>query len=380
MAQPQIYPIMGTMTIGIDGQIKPEAAIELVKAFVESDQTKVPAFGNRSMIDTARVYQVASGEGGDTESTLSKVIDAISARDKVHMATKAINWVPPHFSLSRESVLEQHATSMKHLGMDSVDLYYLHMADAKTDIGETLKGIKELHEQGKFKEFGLSNFPAWMVADIWYRCKAMNMVLPTVYQGMYNIITRTLEPELVAVCRELKIKLFVYNPLAGGLLSGRYKTMEDMQTATEGRFAAEHDSDFSTKVKAVMKMRYSKEGIFDGIAAIAKSIEEVNASNPGGQALTMVDVALRWLLHHSYLSRGDGIIIGFSKVQQLEANLAAWQGGPLPEAIVEACDLAWQMAKPVAESYFRGLGPTPGSIETFLEMKAKAKADQNEGK
>mmetsp|Transcript_19972 Transcript_19972/g.29471 ORF Transcript_19972/g.29471 Transcript_19972/m.29471 type:complete len:95 (+) Transcript_19972:3-287(+) len=94
----------------------------------------------------------------------------------------------------------------------------------------------------------------------------------------------------------------------------------------------------------------------------------------------MVDVALRWLLHHSYLSRGDGIIIGFSKVQQLEANLAAWQGGPLPEAIVEACDLAWQMAKPVAESYFRGLGPTPGSIETFLEMKAKAKADQNEGK
>jgi len=269
---------------------------------------------------------------------------------------------------------------MQRLGVDCMDIYYLHQADAKTDIADTLQGIKELHEQGKFKEFGLSNFPAWMVADIWHRCKDMGMVLPTVYQGMYNVITRALEPAVVAVCREYGLRLFAYNPLAGGLLSGRYATMQDMQNATEGRFSSEFDNAFSKKFKAgkLYQLRYSKQPIFDGIGVLMKALEEVNAGKPAEEKITMVDVALRWMLHHSYLIKGDGIILGFSKTHQLQANLAAWHGGPLPQQLVEACDLAWEMAKPVAESYFRGLGVQPGGIEIFLEMKAKQREQEEQ--
>eukprot|EP00405_Crypthecodinium_cohnii_P020809 CAMPEP_0206483208 /NCGR_PEP_ID=MMETSP0324_2-20121206/39295_1 /ASSEMBLY_ACC=CAM_ASM_000836 /TAXON_ID=2866 /ORGANISM="Crypthecodinium cohnii, Strain Seligo" /LENGTH=395 /DNA_ID=CAMNT_0053961227 /DNA_START=82 /DNA_END=1269 /DNA_ORIENTATION=+ len=381
MAPPQIYPIMGTMTIGSDAQLKQEAATELMKAFAKSDLTKVPAYGNKSMVDTARVYQQAFGDGGDSESTIRNIIAATpELQGQIHLATKAISQVPPHFSLSRDSLMAQSEVSMQRLGTDCIDLYYLHMPDVKTDLNDTLRGIKELHEQGKIKEFGLSNFPAWLVVDIWYRCKALGMVQPTVYQGMYNILTRSLEPELVAVCREFNIRLYAYNPLAGGILSGRYTTIEDMKTATEGRFSSEFDNAFSKQVKAgaLYQMRYAHQQIFDGINTIKKAMDEVNADKPADEKLTMVDVALRWMLFHSYLTKGDGIILGFSKVQQLEQNLAAWQGGPLPQSVVDACDVAWQLSMTASESYFKNMGTKPGSIDTFLALKAQQQQEKQE--
>merc|ERR1740120_329940 len=103
----------------------------------------------------------------------------------------------PHFNLSKQSVMEQCNTSLQKLGVESIDLFYLHSPDIETDLDDTLAGIDELHKQGKIKEFGLSNYPAWAVVDIWYRCKARGMVVPTVYQGMYNAITLDMEREIV---------------------------------------------------------------------------------------------------------------------------------------------------------------------------------------
>eukprot|EP00405_Crypthecodinium_cohnii_P017775 CAMPEP_0206455224 /NCGR_PEP_ID=MMETSP0324_2-20121206/21622_1 /ASSEMBLY_ACC=CAM_ASM_000836 /TAXON_ID=2866 /ORGANISM="Crypthecodinium cohnii, Strain Seligo" /LENGTH=417 /DNA_ID=CAMNT_0053925881 /DNA_START=99 /DNA_END=1352 /DNA_ORIENTATION=+ len=399
-----IYPIMGTMTIGAEGQVKPAAAGVLLRTFVGAGAAKVPEYDNRVMIDTARLYQQSFGDGADTESTLRSLFDeSPSLRARCHMASKAAPSVPPHSSLSKESVLDQCNTSLQRLDTDCVDLYYLHWPDINTDIDETLDALKQLHEEGKFKELGISNYPAWMVVDIWHRCKAKGMVQPTVYEGMYNMLTRTLEPELVAVVRNFGMRLYIYNPLAGGLLTGRYNTIEDIQNATEGRFSSEFDNAMvkGSKAGQMYQQRYSKKGLFDAISIIKTAIDEVNgvsAEVPGvttvqessrvvdgvtynvrveetevqakKQGLTMVDVALRWLLHHSYLSKGDGVILGFSKPEQLSANLAAWQGGPLPQKIVDACEMAGQIAAPVAESYFRGLGAKSGSIEKFLAKKA----------
>ena len=84
---------------------------------------------------------------------------------------------------AQESVLYQAETSLSNLQTESIDLFYLHGPDIKTPIEETLEAIDELAKAGKIVEFGLSNFPAWKVVDIWHKCAAKDMVRPTVFQG-----------------------------------------------------------------------------------------------------------------------------------------------------------------------------------------------------
>eukprot|EP01045_Picozoa_sp_COSAG04_P038475 COSAG04_NODE_10329_length_786_cov_1.248908_2_plen_153_part_00 len=126
-------------------------------------------------------------------------------RAKISIHTKCNNGQLPHKSLSKvlvrrtrrtrpaalmasvggaqESVLYQAETSLSNLQTESIDLFYLHGPDIKTPIEETLEAIDELAKAGKIVEFGLSNFPAWKVVDIWHKCAAKDMVRPTVFQG-----------------------------------------------------------------------------------------------------------------------------------------------------------------------------------------------------
>lgn len=184
------------------------------------------------------------------------------------------------------------------------------------------------------------------------------MVLPTVYQGMYNIVTRDMEREIVPVAREFGLRLYMYNPLAAGILAGRYSNKEALEGSTEGRFSQEFGA------AALYRSRYGKDPILESA--------EILRTACAAESQEMDAVALRWLIHHSLLAPGDGIIIGVSKESQLVRNLAAWQGGPLSPELVAACDNAWKVAKPVCESYFRGFGAQPGGIEKFLALKSSS--------
>merc|ERR1711953_932465 len=118
------------------------------------------------------------------------------------------------------------------------------------------------------------------------------MVLPTVYQGMYNVITRDMEREIVPVAREFGLRLYMYNPLAGGLLSGRYKTVEDLATATQGRFSEEFDRAFGSQVKAgtgLYRSRYSKTAIFEGLDVLRKACAPSCDENTGGEGTELVE-------------------------------------------------------------------------------------------
>lgn len=362
-------PILGTMTFGVEGQVKPPVAAEQLRFFCEAACAAAP---DGCQVDTARMYQLSTPDG-DTETVLGQILASDPVvRAKACLHTKAQPLMPPHFSLSKESVMHQCNTSLQKLGVPCVQLFYLHQPDVKTNIEDTLDGIQELHKQGKFKEFGLSNFPAWAVVDIWYRCKSRQMVLPTVYQGIYNVITRTMESEIVPVAREFGIRLCMFNPMGGGLLSGRYSKIQDLADATEGRFSAEFDPAFGPNLKAgqLYKARYSKEPIFQALTILGAACDEAG--------IPMAQAALRWLVHHSMLTAGDGVIIGVSKPEHLRTNLLAWQDGPLPAKVVEACEQAWQVARPSCESYFRGYGASPGGIETFLAIKAQQKKQKEE--
>lgn len=172
-------------------------------------------------------------------------------------------------------------------------------------------------------------------------CKYNNWVRPTVYQGMYNCITRNIEPELFTACRRYGLDIVVYNPIAGGLFSGKIKSTD--MVPTDGRF-----SDTASSGK-VYRGRYFHDSVFKALQIIEQSTEKHN--------LTLIETALRWMVHHSGLKikdGRDGIIIGVSSVAQLEDNLNNLEKGPLPEEVVKDIDLAWRTARVDAPNYWHG--------------------------
>lgn len=186
---------------------------------------------------------------------------------------------------------------------------------------------------------GISNFAAFEVAEIVMTCKQNGWVRPTVYQAMYNVITRSIEPELIPACRRYGIDIVVYNPIAGGLFSGKIKS-RDMVPA-EGRFS---DKAASGKM---YRNRYYRESTFKALQVIEQAVEKAG--------LSMIETALRWTVHHSALKvkdGNDGIIIGVSSAAQLEDNLTNLEKGPLPEELVKSLDEAWVIAKADTANYW----------------------------
>lgn len=202
--------------------------------------------------------------------------------------------------------------------------------------------MDKLHKAGKFVRFGISNFTAYEVAEIVMTCKYNGWVRPTVYQGMYNVITRNIEPELLVACRRYGLDVVVYNPIAGGLFSGKIKS-QDM-VPESGRF-----SDVSSAQGANYRKRYFRESTFKSMQVIEAAVAKHD--------LTMIETALRWMVHHSKLrvkDGNDGILIGISSVEQLENNLDNLEKGPLPEDVVQALDQAWEISKADSTNYWHG--------------------------
>ncbi len=152
-----------------------------------------------------------------------------------------------------------------------------------------------------------------------------------------------METELVPCCRKYGIDIVVYNPLAGGLFSGKYKSADIKPD--EGRFGTK-----ASRVGAMYRDRYFKDATFEAL----RIVEEAASKHD----LTLLEIALRWCVHHSKLKTrakggNDGVIIGVSSFQQLEGNLKDLEKGPLPEDVVEALDKAWMVNKATAPVYWR---------------------------
>uniref|UniRef100_G1SCQ1 Aldo-keto reductase family 7 like/pseudo n=1 Tax=Oryctolagus cuniculus TaxID=9986 RepID=G1SCQ1_RABIT len=238
----------------------------------------------------------------------------------------------------------QLETSLKRLQCPRVDLFYLHAPDHGTPVEETLRACHQLHQESKFVELGLSNYAAWQVAEIYTLCKNHGWIQPTVYQGMYNATTRQVEKELFPCLRHFGMRFYAYNPLAGGLLTGRYKYEDQDAKKPEGRF-------FGNNWAETYRNRYWKEEHFKGIALVEKALQAAY----GSSAPSMTSAALRWMYHHSQLqgAHGDAVILGMSSLAQLEQNLVAVEEGPLEPAVVEAFERAWHLVAHDCPNYFR---------------------------
>ena len=306
--------ILGTMNFG--PQLDLEASREMTSSFLKTGFNE---------LDTAYVYN-----NGDTERYLGEILPEL---DGYYLATK----VHPRITgrLDRKTILMELDESLSRMKRDSVDLLYFHFPDGKTPIDEALETVAELHEQGKIKELGLSNYPAWQVVDIAYKCDRIGCPRPTVYQGMYNALCRNVEPELFPAIRSLNMRFYAFNPLAGGMLTGKHHHFED--APEPGRFA---------RLKSY-RDRYWKQSYFDAVDEIRKACEE--------EGIPMVEAAYRWLCNHSELNaeKGDGILLGASKINQMTQNMEAAKKGALPQSILDAMDDAWEIAKPDSPAYFK---------------------------
>ncbi|XP_061893569.1 aflatoxin B1 aldehyde reductase member 3 [Entelurus aequoreus] len=314
--------LLGTM--GFGGRVDVEQSGKIVKTFLEQGYT---------LVDTAFMY---------TDGKSESIVGDMKLPKTVSIATKANPWDGK--TLKPESVRSQLETSLQRLQTDSVDLFYLHAPDHQNPIVDTLRACNELHKEGKFKEFGLSNYSSWEVAEIVTLCRQHHWISPTVYQGMYNATTRQVETELLPCLRYFGMKFYAYNPLAGGLLTGKYHYADKDASQPAGRF-------FGNNWAATYRDRYWKQSHFHAMEVVLKALEAAYGSNPP----TLLSAAIRWMYHHSQLKGelGDGVIIGMSGVEQLKQNLAACQEGPLDKRVVEAFQEAWNLVAHECPNYFR---------------------------
>lgn len=306
--------ILGTMTFS--DQVNHEVAAEMINTFRDA--------GYREL-DSAYVYC-----GGNTEKLLGD-LNRQSVLIDCEIATK-VN--PKEGGLTPDSINRQFDTSLESMAIEQADLLYLHQPDLDTPIAETLAAVNEHHKAGRFKRFGLSNYAAWQVAEIAAICEQRGYMMPVVYQGMYNAITRDVERELFKCLQHYNIAFYVYNPLAGGMLSGKHQNSD---SPSDGRFSGNIE----------YQNRYWKSDYFQAVDTFVQACKSEN--------IAPANAALRWLCHHSGLdnAKGDAIILGASSMNHFQQNLQALQEGPLSDKIVQALDDGWEISKPDCIKYFR---------------------------
>lgn len=326
--------ILGTMTFG-ESVFQPDVG-EFVNAFLDAGYDE---------LDTAYVYNE-----GKCERFLGEVLPSINRPFKI--ATK----VNPRISgkLDADAAYKQVNESLDRMKLDFVDTVFLHFPDPATPVESVLSAMADMHDQGKYKELGLSNFPAWMVADVWHICDKHGWVKPTVFEGVYNPLTRRAEAELNDCINHYGLRFYAYNPTMGGMLTGKYKSLDEVPK--DGRFV--HRPGYQGK--------YWKKSNFDALDVIRGA-----ASLHG---ITTVEATYRWLAYHSMLNgdRGDAILVGASKLKHLISNMETIKAGPLPEDVVAAFEKAWEISRGDSREYFtlyKGKGSVGGEMPAGGEKK-----------
>ncbi|EJU02767.1 Aldo/keto reductase [Dacryopinax primogenitus] len=326
--------VMGAMTFGEEG--KEQARVHDLKD-VEAILDVFQAHGHTE-IDTARGYC-----GGTSEEYLGKI--GWQQRGLVMMTklypTGARNRLGSADAIthSAEGVRKGLEASLKALQADKIDTFYLHGPDRGVPYEETLKAVNDLHKEGKFKRFGISNYMSWEVAEMVLICRANGWIQPTLYQGIYNAIHRAVEPELFPCMRKFGISFYEFNPLGGGFFTGTYSS-KDQFVEAGSRFDPTKNQGQS------YRKRYWNDTYFQALELV-KAVADKHQ-------LTMAEVALRWVSHHSLMKRefGDSILIGASSLKHIEQNLIDLEKGPLPEEVCKVLDEVWDLVKAVAAPYY----------------------------
>lgn len=309
--------VLGTMTFG-----------DTVDRGTATRMLDVALDAGVRLVDTANGYA-----GGATEEMLSELLPG--RRDRVALATKAGMPHPDsgqHAPLSKPGLTTAVEGSLRRLGVDHVELFYLHQPDRETPLEETLSAVAELVAQGKVQALGVSNFAAWQISELNAVADRVGAPRPVVAQQLYNLVARRLEEEYFAFAADAGLATMVYNPLGGGLLTGRHRFQDKPEG---GRYG-------DSRLAQMYTDRYWNEQLFDAIASLAAVAE--------GAGMPLAELAIRWLVHHDQV---DSVLLGGSAVSHLEANIAAAGRGALPADVLDAIDEVGQQLRGPMPAYNR---------------------------
>jgi aryl-alcohol dehydrogenase-like predicted oxidoreductase len=229
-----------------------------------------------NFIDTADVYAE-----GRSEMSVGAAIKA--ARDRWVVATKVAQKVGRNITdagLSRRHLIRAVDASLKRLGTDYIDLYYIHRVDTDTSWEQSITTFGHLIGQGKIREWALSNVRAWHIPHIVHLCRQMGVPQPAALQPYYNLMNRQPETELLPAAKSFGLGVVPYSPLARGVLTGKYKVN---QVAEVGSRAARQD-------KRMLEAEWRPESLM---------IAEKLKAHAESRGTTLVHWATAWVLNNS---------------------------------------------------------------------------------
>ena len=290
-----------------------------------------------TFLDTSDAYPLGGTREtiGDTEAILGRWMRDKGNRSRILVATKCFaptRGGPNNWGLSRQHIMESIDQSLARLGIEYVDIYQAHGFDPFTPIDETLRAFEDLVTAGKVRYIGCSNYPAWRLGEALRAADRLGVSGYVSVQPRYNLLYRDIEAELLPLCCDQGIGVLVYNPLAGGFLSGKYKPGQDPEEGT--RFTL-----------GTAANRYQERYWHDSQFAAVETLKTI--VNDSG--LDMASVSVAWVLAQPGITSA---IIGVSKPEQLDANLEALNV-EFDDELKEACDAAWWSLprKPVLAGY-----------------------------
>ncbi|KAF2179883.1 aldehyde reductase [Zopfia rhizophila CBS 207.26] len=226
---------------------------------------------------------------------------------------------------TREGAISDAQDSLKKVGVKQFDILYIHAPDDTIPIAQTLEGVNDAYKQGIFKRFGLSNFTAEQVQEVYDISKSKGWVLPTVYQGNYSAVARKLETLLFPTLRKLGIAFYAYSPIAGGFLT---KTKQQVQDGA-GRFSKDFIGGLYYKL-------YHRPSYLEALAEWNDIAEK--------EGIPKAELAYRWVAYHSFVKEelGDGVIFGASSLEQIEQTVQGLRKGPLSADAVKRIEAVWR--------------------------------------
>lgn len=266
------------------------------------------------LIDTANAYT-----NGESERIVGRAV--AGDRSKVRIATKVgfgrtAGTAGKPEGLSAAVVTRSIEESLKRLGTDYVDVYYLHTPDHGTPLEETLAAMAKVLERGLAKSWAVSNYASWQILEMLQLAPQFGLPKPVLAQQIYNVLVRQLDVEYARFAKKYAVATCIYNPLAGGLLSGRHVKG---QIAKGSRFDK----------NPFYQRRYLHDVMFDHVTALSELAR--------AHDLTLVELAYAWLTHREVVS---AVIVGPGTLEHLDAAHAGLQKRLAPEVLTRIDELA----------------------------------------
>ena len=276
-----------------------------------------------TFFDTADAYPLGASleTVGRTEEYIGRWLKG--RREQIVLATKFFGKMgqgPNETGGSRKHILQAVEASLRRLQTDYIDLYQMHFPDAETPLDETLRALDDLVHSGKVLYIGCSNYPAWLLTRALWTSDKLGLARFDCVQPRYNLLFRHIEAELFPLALDQGVGVISYNPLAGGVLTGRYQPGQKPSEGT--RFTVNNAG-------KLYQARYWQDAQMQAVERLKAFCQERN--------LSVAQLALAWVLAQPAITSA---IVGASKPEQLDQTIPAVDL-VLDEQMLEVCDDAW---------------------------------------